>query len=207
MKSMLIATLLLFSFGLNAQTLSLDEVMIEVTGRDALEVDSIMFHTISSSVDHLDSLPPDNSERFTPLYLFTINEEEILGQEVEEEFDSNHYYLPFNMSFKPADASLPFDMLLFSSSNVERSYLESKEQHTYTYDEIAKAYELDSNLYKHSYAQPYQIVQGRNHPMNVIHVPHLSSDYLIIRRCHSYPDGNQTSFYRESILIFERRHD
>lgn len=49
-------------------------------------------------------------------------------------------------------------------------------------------------------------VRERNDPLNRIWMPIICGDYLILRFVHSYPDGNETSFYRESVLLFKKEN-
>lgn len=49
-------------------------------------------------------------------------------------------------------------------------------------------------------------VHERNDPLNRIWSPIICEDYLILRFVHSYPDGNETSFYREIILLFKKEN-
>jgi hypothetical protein len=51
----------------------------------------------------------------------------------------------------------------------------------------------------------FPIIFGRNDPLNTVFTPILSGDYLLIRYVHSYPHGNMTSFYSESMLYFRRQ--
>ncbi|MEL6591530.1 MAG: hypothetical protein AAFQ68_15680 [Bacteroidota bacterium] len=45
---------------------------------------------------------------------------------------------------------------------------------------------------------------ARNHPRNRIWVATVSGEHLILQYIHRYPNGNMTSFYRESRLYFQR---
>ncbi len=49
------------------------------------------------------------------------------------------------------------------------------------------------------------IVWGRNAPFNGEWTASLGNeDHLIVCRVHSYPDGNQTSWYHEQVYYFEK---
>jgi hypothetical protein len=52
--------------------------------------------------------------------------------------------------------------------------------------------------------QSYPVVYERDDTLNCEWLPVSSCDYLVLRYAHSYPNGNVTSFYNESILYFRK---
>lgn len=49
-------------------------------------------------------------------------------------------------------------------------------------------------------------IYERNDPLNGIWTPIICGDYMILRLVHSYPDGNDTSFYNERLLYFKKEN-
>lgn len=54
------------------------------------------------------------------------------------------------------------------------------------------------------YLSAFPLVLDRNDPKNRQWVVIASEDYLVLRYVHSYPNGNQTSFYWEKRYCFKR---
>ncbi len=94
--------------------------------------------------------------------------------------------------------------------NAKHAYDNSKE---YSGIELFKGLGIDSAFLKvrssdliHDYEslKNFPVIYERSDSLNRVWVPIISDDYLILRYVHSYPNGNMTSFYNETMLYFKR---
>lgn len=76
----------------------------------------------------------------------------------------------------------------------------------YTGEELQDGLDIDVHAYNRKLRNwdRFPIVHDRDDPMNGEWVPFSSGDILILRLVHSYPNGNMTSFYRETRIYFKR---
>lgn len=65
---------------------------------------------------------------------------------------------------------------------------------------------LNLHIWKHATdsLKNFPVIRERNDPLNREWVPIITDDYMILRIVHSYPDGNETSFYRENVIYFKK---
>lgn len=76
----------------------------------------------------------------------------------------------------------------------------------YNGTDLFRQFNLDSTYLQDNSLtlKSFPIVFERHDFLNRVWTPITSGDYLALRYVHSYPYGNQTSFYHEMILYFER---
>jgi len=96
--------------------------------------------------------------------------------------------------------------------NIKYAYDNSKE---YSGAALYKGLEIESAFLNirssdifHHYdsLKKFPVIYERNDPLNRVWAPIISGNYLMLRYVHSYPNGNVTSFYNETILYFKRKN-
>lgn len=192
---------LFFSLQLAGQSIDLEKLFSPVDSAYIMTTDSIIYDIIDKSIVRLDSIGLEDDERLIPMYFFTHYSQSIIGATYE--LDTVQYRMPYT------GGALNGSSLFTGSSGWERSntYYESDSKVVFEYEQLKQELDIKDSLLAFNCHHPYIPVIGRNSPYGNIMLPYLTSQYLILRLASSYPDGNMTSFYRESIIIFERRND
>lgn len=76
----------------------------------------------------------------------------------------------------------------------------------YSAESLLEGLEIDVQYWnpQKPYLSDFPLIMERDDPLNHTWIPIISGEYLVLRFVHSYPNGNLTSFYRETRFYFKR---